>query len=408
MQTERCCSRLFARLKTCKELGDFMKALRRTTVSSLAIILAGSLLAACSSSGTPATPAGGSMNAISSNPVASSHATSKRPHDDGGWGWGLQVVAPLAFDGSNFSLATNPCDLFDAPIFSATSSSTLVSHAFGLTAPTCSQYGGWMKRSHDDGGGDGGPHSAHTAPALYVIAIQLPQGYGSGHDHHYKARPHDFSSINVQLVAGPQALGATSWSFAPTLPTATTTAGSQYAFFVAAVTLSYTLDATLTFDGNGNFTEADNGCGHGGLNANNAPEWTSGITGTLPYHTQSLAAVCLPDNHGWGDDAISRPHDRPTTTPGNNPVPIVAGDLYIIGVNQVSCGHDNRSHDDCHDSGWSQDNAQVVAGSALPTDNPLVMTSGQPFMQVTAGTNYAFFVGQLQPILGGDNDGDGD
>jgi hypothetical protein len=362
-------------LSVCLWSDDVMK----TAPLFLILALAGSIAVGCSNN-PAALPANGSPQVTGTDRTADAART--RPNDCG-WFCPPEIIAPLAYDGSTFSIARmESChDVLHAPIYTAPSSAPLTLPYGEVTLPpTCANNaygrGGDAKRSNR-----GWP--SQTPKQLYVIALHFP---GWSHDRSVDAQiaahPRDLGDF-LTFVAGPAAIDGYPWNFYALLPGLTFEAGGKYVFYIAAIAngptaepsptptpvptptpLDYTLVAPLQYDGTtfsvpSTFNPAYD-CSS--VSATTAPAYTAPASGLFPLSvaSDSLAPICGPQTVAVRIIAV-----QVAGAPSSGSVP-----------------------------GWS------IMGPVPTSSNPWVFKPNVNFVEVS-GTQYAFFIasGQVAPQM---------
>ncbi len=347
----------------------------RVVALSAAFIFAVFIAAGCTGgpgNSVPASGPGASSNAtIAAQPsIAHPPAKKSNPLCES---WCIpRVIAPLAFDGTNFSIPSmRSCwDIFNAPAYRAQSSGPLALNGPVDLPATCTNAAGSKAvRKH------GAPNWGEALQQeFYIVAIQVPTWMG-GHDdvaRRISKSPADFGE-NVALIAGPVDPSASSWSFAPLSPGLNMQAGASYVFYVIALCVpaptpapaptpppaTFSLVAPLAFTG-ASFQIPDlfntNGCGNVGTGS--APPFTARGSGnfTLGVALVSLVPTCAPS---------------------------VDEGLYVIAVQAGSSAGGGTVQ------GWP------VAGPADSLSAPWVFTPTPGTFVTQAGTSYSFFIGAL-------------
>lgn len=323
-------------------------------------------------------------------------------------------LQPLSFNGSAFSVVPNSCyedDQGDAPVYTAPSSGPLTLSGTVTMTPACV------------------PSSLPpNPPPLYIVAVNV--GAGGSSD---AMRPMDDNlGVNAVPVAGPVNVEDNPWNFAPDSPGLTMTAGDGYAFFIAAAlppppppTQSFGEVIPLSFDGSSFTVPSISSC----TALPTAAPFTAPTSGPLTLAgSVSIAPTCVPSSSSSS-----------SSSSGSGQLYIVAAVTCFAG-NQSSSGSDSSNSGNCcnssssnssssgcgsnsqnamrrpHDGGGcstglqgggedvvrmqprDQGNACTVFGYAIagpvnPGDNPWMFAPLAPPLNLTAGSQYTFYVG---------------
>ncbi len=344
------------------------------------------------------------------------------------------LLQPLSFDGTTFTPVANACfqgDPYDAPPYFAPTSGPLAVSTVTVT-PTCVP----------------SPLPSYSPlPQLYVVAVQLGSGDNAKHAvrHAFKL-PMDRSwGVPATAIGGPVNVTDNPWNFAADTPGLTMTGGQSYAFFIAAALPTpapstspapYDAIVPLDFDGTNFTVAAFSSCSSIGTPAPYTPTASGPLTLSAPV---VVTPTCAPGSSGsyGGDNALRRVH-RNDGGYGNNG----AGQLFIVAVacsassssssSSSGCGNgcgSSSSSSGCGGDGYGGgcsngggDNAKrphdgqggggctvigsAIAGPVNATDDPWSFAPLTPALNLTAGTQYTFYIGVSHGCAGRNGGGD--
>jgi hypothetical protein len=305
----------------------------------------------------------GGIPAVGPNPSSATPRAAVPNHGgpcpDHGGGCKPQLIAPLNFDGTTFTIATfRSCDHVresKAPEYTAPSSGPLTLSGNVSLPPTC---------------------VPATLPSsqLFIVGEQTHRHGGGGGN----LSPN--GKMSFTTIAGPVNWTDNPWSFAAVSPGLALQANANYIFFVESVPISATPSpqpspteppnnefhaiVPLSFDGT-NFTVATvTSCDDFG----SAPAYTATASGPLQLQSDVLVTpTCAPS---------PEPSDAPQT-------------LYIVASTEHG-GNQGDAMRPNHRGGKSI-HGTAIAGPVSATDNPWTFAPLVP-VTLTAGTNYTFFV----------------
>lgn len=323
-------------------------------------------------------------------------------------------IEPLNFNGGTFSAVPNSCyenDPGDAPVYTAPSSGPLTLSGTVTMTPACVP-----------------SQLPPNPPPLYIVAVNV----GADSSSSGSMRPMDDNlGVNAVAVAGPVNVEDNPWNFAPDSPGLTMTAGNGYAFFIAAAlppppppTQSFGEVIPLNFDGS-NFT---------------VPSISSctALPTAVPYTAPTSAPLTLAASVSITPNCV--PSSSSSSSSSGS------GQLYIVAA--VTCNSSSSGSDSSSDSGSgsgccqssssssssgcgsdsqngvrprdsgncstglqgggdnvvrlqprdAQSNACTIYGYAIagpvnPGDNPWIFAPLTPPLNLTAGSQYTFYVG---------------
>jgi hypothetical protein len=354
--------------------------MKKVVGSYLALFVMAGFVAGCAGTGTSSSgimpSAQTPQQRTAAAPASASRASSGRMDQCGWWScWAPRLVAPLAYDGTNFSVVPlKHCDFFDlldAKPYRATASGPVVVSANINLTPPCST-GSKSERK---------PNWGWTPPtppprSLYIIGIQISgfSCFGIKHDgkraHTSVRRAHDNDDWPVGIVAGPVSEGGT-LSFPAFSPAFNLKAKDDYVFFVVdmptvpeasptpapsptPVPNSFNLLAPVSY-GSGTFSIPGTKCG-GGLGSSTSFVASANGPFVLPSAIVTLPNTCAP----------------------------ASGMVYLIAVEQPPGSSSSGPV-----NGW------IVAGPDSATDSPWQFDAVTPGLVEQQGTSYAFYIGQL-------------
>lgn len=358
------------------------------------------------------------------------------------------LLQPLSFNGTTFTQIANSCyqgDPQDAPPYVAPTSGPLAIAGTVTLTPACVP-----------------SPLPSSPPQLYVVAVNL----GNGGDVQPNVQPMDYGFGNQAVaVAGPVNVTDNPWNFAPDSPGLTMTKGTSYGFFVAEAlppapppTHTFQEVIPLNFDGT-NFTiPTISACttlptaapytatASGALTLANAVSLTptctpssSGSSGSSSSSSSSqlyivAAVTCSSDGSGSSSSGSnnsssgssgsgssgsgsssncssssssgsgsgsSSSQRRPQDSSGNCSTGIMGGGDNGIGLHGFDSSGSGSSgsngNGNCTVYGYA------IAGPVGATANPWVFDPLSPPLQMTAGSQYSFYVG----VASGDGTGNG-
>ena len=330
------------------------------------------------------------------------------------------LLQPLGFDGTNFSVVADSCfesDPQDAPPYVAPSSGALTLSGPVSVTPTCVP----------------SPlPSASPLPQLYIVAVDLTYSVDAVHAaRHHHATAHGFavpmddgSSVPAVAIAGGVNVTDNPWSFAPDSPCLTMTAGTSYAFFIAAQaaptpppTQTYDAVAPLNFDGTTFTIPSISDC----TNLPSPAPYGAASSGPLTLAGNvSLTPTCVPNPYGGGGggDSARRLHPADGGSSAPAPLYIVVSPVCSMGSGDDashrlrphdgggcgSSGGDSKRHIRPNDGGGGSIDGYAIAGPVNATDNPWDFAPIAPPVVLTAGMQYTFYIGSLSGDSGGGGD----